>query len=157
MSPARARAVPRQAGAIPVRRKGRTVEVCLVRRHGSKKWGIPKGFVAFGDTHEETALKETLEEAGLEGRAVRPALGIYEYEKWGETRLTVRVYLMDVIEELDVWDEMGRRERRWMAFDAAAERLARHPALPLLRRARARLARPQPERRSKTRARRRRT
>jgi len=52
--------LPQQAAAIPVRRKKDVFEVCLIRRRESNNWGIPKGSVDPGDTHEETALKEAL-------------------------------------------------------------------------------------------------
>ena len=57
--------LPQQAAAIAVRRNGDRVQVCLIRRKGSRKWGIPKGQVDPGDTHEETALNEAWEEAGI--------------------------------------------------------------------------------------------
>lgn len=126
---------PEQAAAIAVRRSGRRLEVCLIRRRGSKGWGIPKGLVEDGDTHRETALKEAWEEAGLSGRLVGRSLGTYDYEKWG-TMLTVAVYLMAVEAQERVWDEASFRERKWMSFEDAMELLGKHPAAELLERAR---------------------
>jgi 8-oxo-dGTP pyrophosphatase MutT (NUDIX family) len=83
--------LPEQAAAIAVRRNGGTLQVCLIRKKGSKTWGIPKGLVDPGDTHEETALNEAWEEAGLQGRLIGDAVGIYEYEKWNTT-FAVAVY-----------------------------------------------------------------
>lgn len=126
--------LPEQAAAIPVRRNGKTFEVCLIRKRGSKTWGIPKGLVDPGDTHEETALNEALEEAGLKGRLIGDAVGIYEYEKWNST-FAVAVYLMEVLEQHDEWQEAGLRERRWTSFGEAASLLRGHPVRPLLDRA----------------------
>ena len=75
--------VPRQAGVIAVRRAGNGFEVCLIRRKASRRWGIPKGMVDPGDTHEETALNEAWEEAGLKGRLIGEALGTFEYREVG--------------------------------------------------------------------------
>jgi hypothetical protein len=50
--------IPEQAAAIAVRRNGQALEVCLIRKKESKHWGIPKGIVDPGDTHEQTALNE---------------------------------------------------------------------------------------------------
>lgn len=133
------RAVPQQAAAIAVRRSDKSLEVCLIRRKGSKGWGIPKGVVDRGDTHEETALNEAWEEAGLKGRLIGDAIGTYDYEKWGKT-LTVAVYVMEVLDQADTWEEAGFRERRWTSFAKAASRLTRHPVRPLLDRARSLLA-----------------
>lgn len=126
--------VPEQAAAIAVRRVGRKPEVCLIRRRKSKIWGIPKGLVDRGDTHEETALNEAWEEAGLVGRVHGGALGTYKYVKWGRT-LTVAVYIMEVLDQADDWDEAGFRVRRWATFAEALVLLAGHPALPLVERA----------------------
>jgi len=98
-------------------------------------WGIPKGSVDSGDTHAKTALKEAWEEAGLRGRLIGDPLGTYQYEKWGTT-LVVRVYLMEVLEQYDVWQESGFRERKWTSLSEAASLLIEHPAHTFLRRAR---------------------
>jgi 8-oxo-dGTP pyrophosphatase MutT (NUDIX family) len=126
---------PEQAAAIAVRRSGRRLEVCLIRRKGARGWGIPKGLVEDGETHRETALKEAWEEAGLTGRLVGRSLGTYDYQKWGAT-LTVAVYLMEVEAQEKVWEEAWFRERRWMSFDDALALLKEHPAGALLDRAR---------------------
>jgi 8-oxo-dGTP pyrophosphatase MutT (NUDIX family) len=114
------------------------VQVCLIRKKVSSVWGIPKGTVDAGDSHEKTALKEAWEEAGLRGRLIGEALGTYEYEKWGRS-LLVMVYLMEVLEQHDAWQEADIRERRWISFDEAKSLLVDHPAHPLLRRARRQL------------------
>jgi phosphohistidine phosphatase len=120
-----------QAAAIPYRRKGQSVEVCLIRRKDSGAWGIPKGLIDPGATLEETALNESWEEAGLRGRLTGNAIGTYRYEKWG-LRLTVAVYLMEVLEQSNTWQESHVRERRWTSFDEAAALLADHPVRSLL-------------------------
>ena len=83
-------AFPEQAAAIPIRRAGRALQICVIRRKDANKWGIPKGLVDPGDTHEQTALNEAWEEAGINGRLLGAAIGTYRYRKWG-TRLTVAV------------------------------------------------------------------
>ena len=45
-----------QAAVFPFRRNAHGLEICLIRKKGfRKKWGIPKGFIARGDTSKETA------------------------------------------------------------------------------------------------------
>src|SRR4029453_3035701 len=99
-----------QAGVIPFRRKKGTLEVCLIRNKGGKKWKIPKGFIDPGETPEQAALKEAWEEAGLKGRLIGEPIGSYEYDKWGY-ELTVAVYLMEVTDAEDEWEEKRFRER----------------------------------------------
>jgi 8-oxo-dGTP pyrophosphatase MutT (NUDIX family) len=128
-----------QAAAIAIRRRDDILEVCLIRSRKSRKWGIPKGLIDPGDTQEETALNEAWEEAGLKGRLLGDAIGTYEYRKWGTT-LVVAVYVMEVLEEHDDWQEADFRERRWTSFGVATSLLSDHPVLPLLDRARTVLA-----------------
>lgn len=124
-------ASPQQAAAVPYRRNGTGVELCLIRRWDSSFWGIPKGTIDPGDTVEETALKETWEEAGLKGRLVGDAIGTYDYEKLNVV-LTVAVFLMEVSREANDWEEAHIRERRWFSLTDAINKLAGHPARNVL-------------------------
>jgi 8-oxo-dGTP pyrophosphatase MutT (NUDIX family) len=121
---------PDQVAVVPVRQTAGDLEVCLIRRQGVRRWGIPKGFIDDGDTPTRAALAEAREEAGLIGRIHGPAVGTYEYSKWGG-RLIVAVYVMRVKDELPVWEEMDWRERRWARLAKAERLLTRHPVQPL--------------------------
>ena len=125
---------PQQAAAIPIRRRGSDLEVCLIRKRLGGSWGIPKGTVDSGQTHASTALNESWEEAGLRGRLVGEALGIYKYEKYGRP-LSVMVFVMEVLEHHKDWIEAGIRERRWASFEEAGSLLVEHPAHVFLDRA----------------------
>jgi 8-oxo-dGTP pyrophosphatase MutT (NUDIX family) len=127
-------AFPEQAAAIPIRRVGRGLQICVIRRKDASRWGIPKGLVDPGATHEETALNEAWEEAGIKGRLLGEAIGTYKYRKWG-TRLTVAVYVMELVQQAPSWEESAFRERRWVLFAEAGVLLADHPVAPLLDRA----------------------
>jgi 8-oxo-dGTP pyrophosphatase MutT (NUDIX family) len=128
-------ATARQVAVVAIRRGHDGVDVCLIRRKGSKKWAIPKGFIDRGDTPEQAALNEALEEAGIKGELLDGAVGTYEYEKWSAP-LTVAVYVMVVVEEQADWMEMTFRERSWRSVDEAAVLLAHHPVLSLWERVR---------------------
>ena len=136
MGTRRSATFPEQAAAIPVRRLGRNLQVCVIRRRGGGSWGIPKGLVEPGDSHEHTALNEAWEEAGIRGRLLGSAIGTYKYKKWS-TRLTVAVYVMEVLSQHGTWDEAEFRERMWTPFSEAGVLLADHPVAPLLGRAHA--------------------
>jgi hypothetical protein len=60
------------------------------------------------------------------GHIIGDAIGTYDYKKWS-ARLTVSVYLMEVLEEQEHWREMRIRERRWHSLGEAELLLASHP------------------------------
>ncbi len=128
-----------QVAVIAVRRGTAGLELCLTRRKDSRKWAIPKGFIDRGDTPEQAALNEALEEAGVLGELIGEPIGTYVYTKWNAP-LTVLVYLMEVREEQEQWREMRIRERRWHSVQEAALLLASHPIHPLWDRVRESLA-----------------
>ncbi len=84
-----------QACVIRIQKHDERIEFCLITSLNRKRWIFPKGIINPGETLEETALKEALEEAGLHGQIVREPLGTYNDAKWG-TKLHVAVVLMEV-------------------------------------------------------------
>ena len=114
---------------IPIRKHPQTgrLHVLLIRRRDGRKWGIPKGLVDPGYSHVQTAAKESLEEAGVEGVVSDTPVGNFTYDKFGGTCL-VQVYVLHVTRVLDHWEEMRLRERRW--FDVReASAMAGRPAV----------------------------
>jgi 8-oxo-dGTP pyrophosphatase MutT (NUDIX family) len=65
------------AGGIVVDARGRVALVRQWDRSGRLRWTLPKGKVDPGETVEEAALREVLEEAGLRATIVRH-LGVFE-------------------------------------------------------------------------------
>jgi 8-oxo-dGTP pyrophosphatase MutT (NUDIX family) len=112
-----------QASAIPFRRRGDKLELCLITSSNRGHWGFPKGIIEAGDTAEQTALIEAHEEAGIRGRIVGEPVGEYRYQKWG-TELEVTVFLMEVDAVDDDWQEAGMRQREWVDADEAMTRVA---------------------------------
>lgn len=114
------------------------LEVCLIRRKDSRTWGIPKGFIDPGDSPEQAALTEAVEEAGLTGQILGSVVGTYDYEKRGAP-FTVALFLMEVLEEQKDWREMRFRERCWFTLEESALLLTAHPVWPLWDRIKERL------------------
>ena len=117
---------PDQASAVPFRRHGNRVEFCLITT-SSGRWGFPKGYIDAGESPEQAALKEALEEAGLHGRIVGAPLAYYRIDKNDNSKKVVAL-LMEVDACDDQWDEADLRERRWVSQDQA-QRLLRIEAL----------------------------
>lgn len=111
-----------QSGVIPYRIRRGKLEVALVTARCGPHWTIPKGHVEPHLSPQDSAAKECYEEAGLLGDVHPRCLGIYDYRKRGAVR-RVRVYALEVAQELPHWPERKQRERQWMSADEAVIRL----------------------------------
>lgn len=117
-----------QAAAVPFRPDGRGGwEVLLIRKRSGKKWGIPKGVIDPGQAPRDTALNESLEEAGVEGELLPEPLGEFRYEKWGGV-CEVETFALRVTAAHAAYQEQDTRERRWFPI-AEAARAAHRPAV----------------------------
>ncbi|HEX2884589.1 MAG TPA: NUDIX hydrolase [Candidatus Limnocylindria bacterium] len=87
------------AGGVVHRVHDGHVEVVLVHRRSPRLWALPKGTPDSGETIEETALRETREETGLEVEIVAPLHSIRYFFVRGSTRFhkTVHFFLMRAV------------------------------------------------------------
>jgi 8-oxo-dGTP pyrophosphatase MutT (NUDIX family) len=117
----------RQSAVVPYRRRRGRLEVLLITSRGSGDWIVPKGLVEPDMTEHDSAAKEAQEEAGVLGRVGATPVGSFEYEKWGGV-CVVRVFDLEVRDELSDWPEKAQRTRQWFEADEAA-RLVKHARL----------------------------
>lgn len=109
-----------QSGVIPYRKTKAGVEVLLITSIKKKKWVIPKGFVEFNMSPFESAKKEAIEEAGVLGSNETIELGHFENNK-SIGVCHVKVFALEVIEELADYPDKSKRQRKWFALNEAAE------------------------------------
>ena len=71
--------------------------VALIATRGRTRWGLPKGAVSEGETSEQAALREVLEETGLTASIVKPLDSIEYFFRAGGVLIRKRVdfYLMN--------------------------------------------------------------
>jgi phosphohistidine phosphatase len=121
-----------QSSVIPYRVGKNGVEILVVRSSQNKHWVVPKGIAEPGLSLQDSAAKEALEEAGVEGRVLEEPIGSYRCAKWGAT-CTVTVYPMEVSRELteQEWEE-DHRGREWVAASKAAGMLRQTELGPLV-------------------------
>jgi 8-oxo-dGTP pyrophosphatase MutT (NUDIX family) len=126
-----------QAGAVVVRLDGPAPLFLLVKaRRDPTVWIFPKGHVEDGETAEQTALRETQEEAGVIGRILAP-LGALEFESVGRP-LHVEYFLVELLGDA-AWSE--RRPFVWGTYGETRARIEFPSARELLATARAQLDR----------------
>ena len=84
------------AGGVVHRTVDGETEILLVHRRAPLLWALPKGTPDSGETIEETALRETREETGIEVEIEAPLSAIRYFFVRGTTRFhkTVHFFLM---------------------------------------------------------------
>jgi 8-oxo-dGTP diphosphatase len=80
------------AGGLVVRDDGR---VAVIHRPRYDDWSLPKGKLEDGESFEDGALREVLEETGIEGRITRELDPVTYVDRKGRDKL-VRWYRMGV-------------------------------------------------------------
>lgn len=111
------------AGGI-VRREVGTgrFEVALIHRPGRDDWSLPKGKQEPGESYEECALREVLEETGYRCRLLS-FVGFTEYRDRRGRPKVVHYWLMDVLGgEFAPSDEVD--DLRWVELERAAQVLS---------------------------------
>jgi 8-oxo-dGTP pyrophosphatase MutT (NUDIX family) len=117
------------AGGVVYRRVDDGIEVVLASRRtrrGELAWGLAKGGIEDGESHEEAAVREVQEETGLTAE-IEASLGETKYfYVWEDTRIrkTVHFFLMRHTggDPADHDDEM--EEIRWFPLERAMKRAA---------------------------------
>lgn len=121
-----------QVGAIPFRRRADgAVEIMLVTTRETQRWIVPKGWPIRGLKSHEAAAREAMEEAGLIGEIGKKPVGRYTYWKRKVDHFVlckVRLYLLEVKQQLPTWPEQTQRRCLWFTQADAAD-LIDEPAL----------------------------
>ena len=130
-----------QAGGIVFRRTGAGISILLVRaKRDPSAWIFPKGHIEPGETARATAVRETLEEAGVQGEAIGE-IGDPQAFEWLGRWYRVQYFLIRMTSESD---ETDGREKAWFSFDEALDRVSFTSARDLLRQARENIEAPEP-------------
>ncbi|MBM4171660.1 MAG: NUDIX hydrolase [Ignavibacteria bacterium] len=111
-----------QSAVIPYKFINGTLQILLIKSR-SGKWIIPKGIIEDGLTPQESARREAIEEAGVNGKVSDKLFGEYQYEKWGGICI-VKIFAMNVEEEYEIWQEDYFRIRKWFLIDKAITKVS---------------------------------
>ena len=139
------------AGGVLVRRtRGRSV-VAAIRPRGKAPgtWALPKGNIDPGERPDETALREVLEETGVEGRLVEKLGDVkYTYTRRDGARVfkIVSFYLLRAgrgrLGEIEEAMRVEVAEARWLPLEEAPRLLAYGGERAMAAKALARLEQP---------------
>jgi len=122
---------PTHAGGVVVRRDGPELRFLLVTaRRQPGLWVFPKGHIEVGETPEQAAVREVVEEAGVEATVVAP-IGATEFRS-ARGPVRAQFYLMDFVSETAPGED---RRLAWMTADEARRALIYEDARLLITRA----------------------
>ena len=115
-----------QFAALPFRVETSGLKILLITSRETRRWVIPKGWPIRGLRPRDVAAREALEEAGLVGKIVgKRSIGSYHYSKRLPDNRTmlcrVKVFLLSVDRQLDIWPEIQQRDWRWVDPAKAAQ------------------------------------
>ena len=119
------------AGGFVLDRRVRPPRAALIARHdrqGHLVWSLPKGHLEDGETPEDAAVREVLEETGIHGSIVA-SLGTIDFWFMADDRRIHKTVHHYVLEALD--DELSDADAEvaevaWVPLDEVASRL-RYP------------------------------
>ena len=123
--------LPTHAGGVVVRRDGPELRFLLVTaRRQPGLWVFPKGHIEIGETPEQAAVREVVEEAGVHATVVTP-VGATEFRS-ARGSVRAQFYLMEFVSEGSPGED---RRRAWMTGDEARRALIYEDARLLITRA----------------------
>jgi 8-oxo-dGTP pyrophosphatase MutT (NUDIX family) len=112
------------AGGIVLDDEGR---VLMVHRPRYDDWSFPKGGVDSGETIEQAALREVLEEAGLQCKIIRQLSDsryLYTTPKGATRAKVVHYFLMEITGGRLFADGLETDEAAWCSLEEAEKRLS---------------------------------
>ena len=129
---------PTHAGGVVWRRREGTLEALLVRPSAevgltdpdAGEWVVPKGHIERGESVEEAALREVLEESGAVAE-LGEEVGVIEYETSAES-VVCPMFAMRLIE---LREPLEPRPRLWADMDEVRRRVRYAETVSLIERA----------------------
>ncbi|MBQ7529368.1 NUDIX domain-containing protein [bacterium] len=132
-------ALQQSAGGVLYKKDGEHIKVCLISKKGGTVWSLPKGRIKPGETWEETAVREVLEETGHLASIGEQIDQIEYFFYWKEDSTfyykLVLFFLMPLVEENASTPDNEANEVAWVDIGEAWNRLYYQSEKNILRKA----------------------
>ncbi len=113
----------RSCGAIVFRKINDEYRYLIIKNKRSIHWSFPKGHVEAGETDEETAVREVLEESGLHIEIIPDFKTSSEYRVLGRVEKSVTIYAATTSDTNTIIQESEIEDYAWLTYEAALKRL----------------------------------
>ena len=105
-----------KVGVIPFDIRSDRIAILFVTSQTRGRWILPKGSQKKGETHEVSAKRGALEEAGVDGDLFLNfpmTVPITKQGSSGVIKTPVTYYPLLISEQLEEWAEKDKRQRHW--------------------------------------------
>jgi len=109
--------IEKSCGAVVYRESNRGLEFLAVQSKASGDWGLPKGHVEKGESEEETAMREVLEETGINIILDQYFRTTVEYILPNGRPKEVVYFIGRALDSTVNIQEEEIRESRWLSYD----------------------------------------
>ncbi len=113
----------RSCGAVVYRKINGDYRYLLIRNRRSSNWSFPKGHVEKGETLEETAIREVLEETGLHIDLIPGFISKSEYTIQNRIQKTVQIYVASTQDTQTKIQVEEIEDYIWLTFENAVKNL----------------------------------
>lgn len=110
-------------GAVVFRRINEEYRFLLIKNRRSNNWGFPKGHMEKGETREETAAREVLEETGLHINILPGFCKDSQYKIGTKIEKRVEVFLASTEDTQTVIQKEEIEDYIWLRYNEALDRL----------------------------------
>ncbi len=113
----------RSCGAVVYRNINGQIRYLLIKNNRSSNWGFPKGHMEEGETQEETAKREVLEETGINITIVPDFVSKSEYTIQNRISKTVYVYVAGTEDTQTIIQKEEIDDYIWLTYENALKNL----------------------------------
>lgn len=106
-------------GAVIFRNENGERKYLLIRNRRSAHWGFPKGHIEPGETKEETAIREVMEETGIDIEIIPGFVKNSEYSIQGKIEKSVSIFLAKTNQSDYKLQEEEIEECGWYTYETA--------------------------------------
>ena len=113
----------RSCGAVVFRKINEDYRYLLIRNRRSSNWSFPKGHVEAGESQEDTAMREVLEETGLHINIIPGFISKSQYSIQNKIQKTVQLYVATTIDTQTRIQAEEIEDYIWLTYENALRSL----------------------------------